>query len=166
MFYASIFLNGSGAFRETGALRFLYYPKGALTHHLVVASSISLAPPQAAGLAHSAAPPLPTKQVCFAGTPVAVVVWPAANARSPRGMRLLREPTANAAGTAVPVIIVCAQGSVRRPLRLRKPAPGSFVAEAGTDTLAAPAFSFAKENQNKENRGENDRQFTIWKRRS
>ena len=95
MFYASIFLNGSGAFRETGALRFLYYPKGALTHHLVVASSISLAPPQAAGLAHSAAPPLPTKQVCFAGTPVAVVVWPAANARSPRGMRLLREPAAN-----------------------------------------------------------------------
>ena len=34
MFYASIFSNGSGAFRETGALRFFFIPKGALTHHL------------------------------------------------------------------------------------------------------------------------------------
>ena len=72
MFYASIFNNESGAFRETGALRFFFIPKGALTHHLVVASSISLAPPQAAGLAHSAAPPLPTKSLDFAG-PQAVV---------------------------------------------------------------------------------------------
>lgn len=38
------------------------FPKGALTHHLVVANSISLAPPQAAGLAHSVAPPFPTKR--------------------------------------------------------------------------------------------------------
>ena len=35
----------------------------------VVASSISLAPPQAAELAHSAAPPSPTKSGDFAGTP-------------------------------------------------------------------------------------------------
>ena len=38
------------------------FPKGALTHHLVVASCISFALPQAAGLTHSAAPPLPAKQ--------------------------------------------------------------------------------------------------------
>ena len=42
------------------------FPKGALTHHLVVASCISFALPQAAGLAHSAAPPLPTKQALWA----------------------------------------------------------------------------------------------------
>jgi len=35
----------------------------------VSASSISLAPPQAAGLAHSAALPSPTKSYDFAGTP-------------------------------------------------------------------------------------------------
>ena len=34
MYYASIFNNASGTFRETGALRFLFVPKGALTHHL------------------------------------------------------------------------------------------------------------------------------------
>ncbi len=28
MFYASIFSNESGAFRKTGALRFLFYPEG------------------------------------------------------------------------------------------------------------------------------------------
>ena len=39
--------------------------------HLVGASSVSLAPPQAAGLTHSAAPPLPTKpEGGFAGAPV------------------------------------------------------------------------------------------------
>jgi len=54
-------LSMTGAFRETGT-SFFFIPKGALTHHIVVASSISLAPPQAAGLAHCAAPPLPTKQ--------------------------------------------------------------------------------------------------------
>ena len=62
-------------------------------------------------------------------------------ARSSRGMRLLREPTANAAGTAVPVIIVCAKEALRRSLRLRKPATGSFVAEAGRLKNDRPAFS-------------------------
>ena len=42
MFYASIFNNGSGAFRETGALRFFYYPKGAFTHHLPVGQAVVL----------------------------------------------------------------------------------------------------------------------------
>lgn len=35
--------------------------------HVVVANSISFAPPQAAGLIHFAAPPLPTKPSGFAG---------------------------------------------------------------------------------------------------
>ena len=115
MFYESIFNNGSGAFRETGALRFPFYPEG-----------------------RTYSPPA-----------LRVVVWPAANARSPRGMRLLREPTANAAGTAVTVIIACVEESLRQFLHLRKPAPGSFVAEAGRLKKNRPAFSFAKENQKK-----------------
>ena len=32
--------------------------------HIVVTNSVSLAPPQAAGLAHSVAPPLPTQTLC------------------------------------------------------------------------------------------------------
>ena len=42
MFYASNFSNGSGAFRETGALRFFFIPKGALTHHRPQAGGGSL----------------------------------------------------------------------------------------------------------------------------
>ena len=42
-----------------------FIPKGALSHR-VGASCISLAPPQAAGLAHSAAPPFPTKRTSLA----------------------------------------------------------------------------------------------------
>lgn len=68
-----------------------YYTKGALTHHLVVASSTSFARPQAAGLIRSAAPPLPTK-LRFAGTLSAVVsLLPVGNVRSPRELRFLRE---------------------------------------------------------------------------
>jgi len=37
--------------------------------HLVLASFISFAPPQAAGLIHSAARPLPTRSFDLAGTP-------------------------------------------------------------------------------------------------
>ena len=118
MFYVIIFPNGSGAFRETGALRFLFYPEG-----------------------RTYSPP--ARRAGGGSLPVGQAV------RSPRGMRLLREPTANAAETAVTVIIVCAKGLLRCSLRLRKPATGSFFAEAGTDMFARPAFSFAKENQKK-----------------
>ena len=45
--------------------------EGAIIHH-VLASSISLAPPQAAGLIHSAARSLPTRSCDLAGTPVLV----------------------------------------------------------------------------------------------
>ena len=113
--FASIFLNGSGAFRETGALRFFFIPKGALTHHRPRAGGGTAALQQSCALRG--------------------------------GLRSLRRTPDNAAETAVPVIIVCAEGSLRRFLRLRKPATGSFVAEAGTDMLTAPAFSFAKEKQ-------------------
>ena len=38
--------------------------------HIVVTNSVSLAPAQAAGLAHSVAPPLPTQTLCVcAGSP-------------------------------------------------------------------------------------------------
>ena len=66
------------------------------------------------------------------------------------GLRSLRRAPANAAETAVPVIIVCAEGSLRLFLRLRKPATGSFAAEAGRIKKDRPAFSFAKEKQKKE----------------
>ena len=39
--------------------------------HVVVTNSVSLAPPQAAGLTHSVAPPLPTQALCACvGTPL------------------------------------------------------------------------------------------------
>ena len=44
MSYASIFLNESGAFRETGALRFFFIPKGALTHHLSTRQAVVVFP--------------------------------------------------------------------------------------------------------------------------
>ena len=59
-------------------------------------------------------------------------------------MRLLREPTDNAAETAIPVIIVCAEESLRQFLRLRKPATGSFIAEAGRLKNDRPAFSLSQ----------------------
>ncbi len=104
-----------GAFRGTGALRFLF-PEGR-----------TYSPPGRGPGGGS----LPVGQAV----------------RSPRGMRLLREPTDNDAVTAVPVIIVCAEGAVYLSLRLRKPATGSFVAEAGRIKNERPAFSFAKEKQ-------------------
>ena len=116
MFYASIFSNGSGAFRETGALRFIFSPEG-----------------------RTYSPP--ARRAGGGNLPVGQAV------RSPRGMRLLREPTVNAAGTAVPVIIGCAEESLRRFLRLRKPATGSLIAAQGRTGLPVPAFSFAKEKQ-------------------
>ena len=48
----------------------------------VVARSISLAPPQAAGLAHSAAPPLPS-ETASRGFPGAPVVGPADKPQPP-----------------------------------------------------------------------------------
>ena len=118
MSYASIFLNESGAFRETGALRFFFIPKGALTHHL------------------------PAGQ--------AVVALPLVRPCALRGgLRSLRRAPANAAGTAVPVIIVCAEEPVRRFPRLRKPATGSFVAEAGTGRVARTCILFCEREPEK-----------------
>ena len=65
------------------------------------------------------------------------------------GLRSLRRAPANAAETAVPVIIACAEGAVHLSLRLQKPATGSFIAEAGRSKNVRPAFSFAKEKQKK-----------------
>ena len=43
--------------------------------HVVVTNSVSLAPPQAAGLAHFVAPPLPTQTLCVcAGAPFFLVL--------------------------------------------------------------------------------------------
>ena len=91
--------------------RFFFIPKGALTHHLVGTDSISFAMPFEAELTQSVVPPLPQKSCDFPG-PLSAVVFPLetvlssprqeppcggcapkrACGRSPRGMRLLRQP--------------------------------------------------------------------------
>ena len=133
MHYARSFHNGNGAFRETGALLFLFIPKGALTHHRLKAGGGTAA----------------SRQLCALRG----------------GLRSLRRAPDNAAETAVPIIIVCAKGSVRRSLRLRKPATGSFVAEAGSDMFGRPCILF-HERESERIGGENDWPFTIWRRRS
>lgn len=57
------------------------------------------------------------------------------------GLRSLRSAPDNAAETAVPVIIVCAEKSMHRSLRLRKPATGSFIAIMD-DASPAPSIFF------------------------
>ena len=96
----------------------------------------------------------------------AVVAFPLVRPCALRGgLRSLRRAPDNAAETAVPIIIVCAKGSVRRSLRLRKPATGSFVAEAGSDMFGRPCILF-HERESERIGGENDWPFTIWRRRS
>ena len=67
------------ASRATGT--FLFFPKGALTHHLVGTDSISLALPFGAELTHSVVPPLPKKSCDFPG-PLSAVVFPTEIVRS------------------------------------------------------------------------------------
>ena len=133
-----ITMTATRAFRETGA-SFFFIPKGALTHHLP-AGQVVVAFPVVRPYARLRAKSLAT--LGCAPTRLAA-------ARRPRRMRLLWEPPANAAETAIPVIIVCAEGSVRRPLRLRKPAPGSFVAEAGTVISDLSGFLFCERETEK-----------------
>ena len=64
------------------------------------------------------------------------------------GLRSLRRAPDNAAETAVPVIIVCAEESMHRSLRLRKPAPGSFIAIMDDASLHRP-FSFVSAKETK-----------------
>ena len=63
-----ITMIATGAFRETGA-SFFFIPKGALTHHLVVTSSISLDLPQS-GRSRSFRCSSSPHKAGFAGTPV------------------------------------------------------------------------------------------------
>lgn len=107
-----------GAFRETGALRFLF----------------------SEGRTYSP----PGRRPGGGSLPVGHA------ARSARRMRLLREPTANAAETAVLVIIVCVEGAVHLSLSLRKPAPSSFIAEAGHPKSLA-CFLFCERETETEN---------------
>ena len=71
-------------------------------------------------------------------------------ARSARRMRLLREPTANAAETAVLVIIVCAEwisAPIHSACENLHPA---VLSQRQAIPKVWPAFSFAKEKQKKE----------------
>ena len=61
-----LFLNAATVARVLGVSPFSGYE----LMHVVVTNSVSLAPPQAAGLAHFVAPPLPTQTLCVcAGAP-------------------------------------------------------------------------------------------------
>jgi len=95
-----ITLSMTGAFRETGA-SFFFVPKGALTHHLVVASFISLDPPQS-GRSRSLRCSSSPHKAGFAGVPCsAVVSFPSVGPCALRGgSRSLRRAPDNAAELA------------------------------------------------------------------
>ena len=174
-----ITLSMTGAFRETGA-SFFFVPKGALTHHLVVASFISLDPPQS-GRSRSLRCSSSPHKAGFAGVPCsAVVSFPSVGPCALRGgSRSLRRAPDNAAELAVSVVIACAAGRRLSPHLHRrckslslpwdnlpptcdKPATaqgtpfgcGSFVAEMD-DAIPHRPFSFAcaKRNKNASLRG-------------
>ena len=118
-FYYGHYDDHDGALGETWAS--LFFPdKGALTHHHVVASFISFALPQEAGLTHSAAPPSPTKQalrgpLCGGGIP------PSGRAvRSSRSIRRMLLQRGQTMPQCIPAVIVCAAGRRLSPhLHLR-----------------------------------------------
>ena len=66
------------------------------------------------------------------------------------GLRSLRRAPDNAAVPAAAVAIVCAEGAVHLSLSLRKPAPGSFFAEAGHPKSLA-CFLFCERETEKGN---------------
>ena len=106
------------------------YSKGALTHHLVVANSISLAPPLC-GRSHSFRCSSSPHKAGFAGSLEAVVSLPLVRVvRSPRGMWLLRKPMDNAAISVDTVIIVHTDGELnieQFTICFHKTATGSFM---------------------------------------
>ena len=108
-----ITLSMTGAFRETGASFFI--PKGALTHHLVVTSSISLALPQS-GRSRSFRCSSSPHKAGFAGTPVRRWYpsrW-SGRALFPKHPPDASPEGADNAAVFQTVVIACAAG--RRPL--------------------------------------------------
>ena len=159
--------------------------------HLLTTSSSQAPYPsprrKAAGLAHSAAPPLPTKSLGLCGAPFRR--WTAAlrQARALRGgWRSRFRPKSRL--TAVGLRHARLRASVRERqtmlprLRSRSALParrdrcsdssacenlhtGSFFAEAGTDRFARPCVLFATKRNRKGNYGgESDWRYTTWKR--
>ena len=63
------------------------------------------------------------------------------------------------------VAIVCAEGEVHLSLSLQKPAPGSFIAEAGLLKLIGPLSLLRKRNRKRKYGGDSDWQYTTWRRR-
>ena len=119
MYYARSFHDGSGAFRETGALRFLFVPKGALTHHL------------------------PAGQ--------AVVAFPLVRPCALRGgLRSLRRAPDNAAETAVPVIIVCAEELLRLSSACENLHPAALSQRQGESKMIVLLSLWRKEKQKKD----------------
>ena len=162
-YYTKITIELGEAFRGTGTL--FFFPKGALTHHLVGTSSISLAPPQS-GRPHSFRCASSPHKAGFAGPLEAVVSLPMVGHGALRGgFRFLRKAMDDAGkflsstqqirdGTKCSILTCC----------LRKPATGSFAADMGASISRCTHFLFCERET--EIGGEELRQFTIWKRRS
>ena len=152
MFYASIFSNGSGAFRGTGALRFFFIPKGALTHHPRCGWWYGLRPTRALrGGCGSVSGP----RAAFGG-------WP---------------PTRTPAGECAGAYSQCCRdcGPGHHCLRGGNGAPfpppaktchRQLYRSAESDRFARPCFLFAAKRNRKKIGGENDWLFIIWRRRS
>ena len=119
----------------TRSAPFSFFPKGALTHHLVGApcarlrKRIRLMRLRFLRLCFGA-PPLPQSQgLC--GAPAVVLPRCVRSALCEADCALFGERQTMPPCLRAAVAIVCAEGAVHLSLSLRKPAPGSFIAEAG-----------------------------------
>ena len=81
-------------------------------------------------------------------------------------MRLLREPTANAAETAIPVIIVSAEESLCASSACENLPLAALSQRRGESKMNAPLSLFAKEKQKSKYGGDSNWQYTTWKRKS
>ena len=156
MFCASIFFNGSGAFRETGALRFLFIPKGALTHHLPAGQAVVT---------------FPLVRPCARLRAKSLAMLGCAPTRLAAARRPRRDASCGSLQPMLPRLRSRSSLSARRnrcgvSSACKNLLPAALSQRQGRAGLPAPAFSFAKENQKKNRGGENDWRFIIWRRRS
>ena len=136
MFYANIYLNGSGAFRETGALRFLLSRRA----HLLTTG------PQARRWQPSR----------WSGCALCETDCTLCGERQPMLPRLWSRSSLPARRDRFAVPFACENLH-----------PAALSQRQGESRMIALLSLCRKRNRKrKKNRGENDWQFTIWKRRS
>jgi len=81
-------------------------------------------------------------------------------------MRLLRESTANAAETAIPVIIVCAEESLCASSACENLPLAALSQRRGESKMIAPLSLLRKRNRKSKYGGDSNWQYTTWKRKS